>query len=48
MPGAVTEAGLAHKVLPLSQIAEEINRQVMAGTPRLRPFQAAPMLAATA
>ena len=48
MPGAVTEAGLAHKVLPLSQIAEEINRQVMTGTPRLRPFQAAPTLAATA
>jgi len=48
MPGAVTEAGLAHKVLPLNQIAEEINRQVMTGTPRLRPFQAAPTLAATA
>lgn len=47
MPGAVCEAGLAHKVLPLNQIAEEINQQVMAGTPRLRPFQPASTLAAT-
>lgn len=30
MPGAVTQAGLAHRVLPLSELAAEINRRVQA------------------
>ena len=36
MPGAVSHAGLADKVLPLSEIADEINCRVQAGTPRYR------------
>jgi len=31
MPGAVSNAGLAEKVLPLRDIAEEINQRVLAG-----------------
>ncbi|MEO8427693.1 MAG: chemotaxis response regulator protein-glutamate methylesterase [Verrucomicrobiota bacterium] len=34
MPGAVSQAGLAEKVLPLDQLAAEINRRVQAGSPR--------------
>lgn len=30
MPGAVSQAGLAHRVLPLSELAAEINRRVHA------------------
>lgn len=41
MPGAVTNAGLAHKVLPLSELGAEINRRVSkAGASRyLNQFQ---------
>jgi len=38
MPGAVSQAGLADKVLPLSEIAHEINCRVQAGAPRHRAF----------
>ncbi|MCA9466683.1 MAG: hypothetical protein KC643_14755, partial [Nitrospira sp.] len=31
MPGAVVHAGLADKILPLSQVAGEIVRKVQAG-----------------
>jgi len=31
MPGAVSQAGLAAKVLPLHELAAEINRRVRAG-----------------
>jgi two-component system chemotaxis response regulator CheB len=34
MPGAVSQAGLAEKVLPLDELAAEINRRVQAGFPR--------------
>ena len=34
MPGFVAKAGLADKVLPLDEIAEEIHRRVRVGTPR--------------
>ena len=34
MPGAVFNAGLAEMVLPLREIAAEINRRVFSGTPR--------------
>ena len=34
MPGAVSHAGLAEKVLPLDELAAEINRRVQAGSPR--------------
>lgn len=33
MPGAVSQAGLANRVLPLSQLAFEINRRVQAHAP---------------
>jgi two-component system chemotaxis response regulator CheB len=33
MPGAVTKAGLADKVLPLEGLAAEINRRVLAARP---------------
>jgi two-component system chemotaxis response regulator CheB len=33
MPGAVSQAGLAEKVLPLPELALEINRRVHAGSP---------------
>jgi two-component system chemotaxis response regulator CheB len=36
MPGAVFQAGLAEKVLPLNELAAEINRRVEAGLPHLR------------
>jgi len=36
MPGAVSHAGLADKILPLGEIANEINSRVQAGTPRYR------------
>jgi len=32
MPGAVAEAGLADKILPLNQIAQEIRRRIEAGS----------------
>ncbi len=38
MPGAVSHAGLADKILPLSEIANEINSRVQAGIPRYRAF----------
>jgi two-component system chemotaxis response regulator CheB len=34
MPGAVCQAGLAEKVLPLPELAAEINRRVQVGSPR--------------
>jgi two-component system chemotaxis response regulator CheB len=34
MPGAVSQAGLAEKILPLDELAAEINRRVQAGSPR--------------
>jgi len=34
MPGSVVHAGLAHSVLPLSQVATEIMRKVRAGQPQ--------------
>ncbi len=34
MPGAVVHAGLAHSILPLSQISSEIMRKVRAGQPQ--------------
>ena len=36
MPGFVAQAGLASKVLPLSEIAGEIIRRVMVGRPARR------------
>ena len=48
MPGAVSQAGLAHKVLPLSELAAEINRRVQAfphqNSPSLPP-KPSPLLA---
>jgi len=38
MPGAVSQAGLADKVLPLSELAGEINRRVQAGGPRIQAW----------
>ncbi len=36
MPGAVAQAGLAEKILPLGEIAAEVNRRVENGRPRAR------------
>jgi len=38
MPGAVSQAGLAEKVLPLNELAGEINRRIDAGPPRHRAW----------
>lgn len=37
MPGAVANAGLANKILPLSDIAAEINLRVGIATPQIKP-----------
>lgn len=37
MPGYVAQAGLADKILPLNQIASEINRRVRNAQPRMTP-----------
>ncbi len=41
MPGAVTQAGLADKVLPLHQLALEINRRARSGLPAPAPLPTA-------
>lgn len=43
MPRAVTEAGLADQILPLSEIAGEINRRVQAGVSASAPTPVAPV-----
>jgi two-component system chemotaxis response regulator CheB len=46
MPGAVAQAGLAEKILPLNEIATEINRRVESGVTRTPFFPSrAPSLA---
>ena len=37
MPGAVAQAGLAHKILPLPELAVEINRRIRRGAQRILP-----------
>jgi chemotaxis response regulator CheB len=40
MPGAVTNAGLAERVLPLGEIAGEITRRMVRATLRSAPITA--------
>ena len=44
MPGAVTEAGLSHQVLPLDEIGPEIGRRVRRGRSILAPRTPSPAL----
>lgn len=45
MPGAVSQAGLAEKVLPLQELAAEINQRVRAVAPRFETSRPSGVLA---
>ena len=47
MPGAVAQAGLANKILPLHEIATEINRRVGQPTLSISAYQTASLAPAT-